>query len=452
MAERLQLRNISEFSRVKSTITNGSLALDLSSPQSSHTEGKVVFLEDYRGSRLARKIEYFDKNWRKEGLPRDWWNINNVGFSMKAQMRLLTETDDRSSWANQTERDLRGFCLEYLRQGTVFPFEYEIVNGELIDRRYGNRRMLDTVDPSERGGAVLQSLSEIQKYLLEGKDGVTTVMISPPGWTGLSMDNGERIAYEDAAIFIMQRKEDEEGAKVIGTTLRTDFDLNKVRELIRQLTGQDLPQTASVIDCVRAVAFRDGESNSSMITLEGLIDTLEAIKKSRFSYKDRTWTDMRRDVDRRQELYEFDEKTGEIINEFKEYVLSGEHSELEIQKALAATFLRLSKYFLVDKKIHYGKINTETHHARDIITTRRVMTYGQVVEEVQKLPGCAGGGNKSSTTSITDRAVSFGSETICCKCPFCGEQVEAVISNGRIWCPNKLCKKSAPYSRFGRAN
>jgi hypothetical protein len=399
-------------------------------------------------SSLERQIDYFDQNYREEDLPRQWWNINDVGFSMKAQMRLLAEVGDRKTWVNQVERDLRGFCLEYLKQGTVFPFEYEIVNGELVDRKYG-RKMLATVDPKERGGAVFESLSLIQNYLIEGEDGATAVMINPPGDTGLLMDNGRRIVYEDTMTFHFQKK----GNKVIGTTLRTDFDLIKAKELVEQLTGRKLPQWASAIDCVRAIAFRDGENNSSNITLQSLIDTLEAIQKSRFSYKEKTWSDMRRDIEdeRRKELYKFDEKTGEIINEFKEYMLSGEHTELEIRKALAVPFLMLSKYFLVDKKVHYEETCMETYNPRHI-TRSRAITYGQIIEQVQQLPGCAGNGNKSSVTSITDRVVSlFGNETslssdtLCCTCPFCNKEVEAVISEGKISCPN--CKKSATWSK-----
>jgi len=362
---------------------------------------RISMVEVYRPkSALEEQIDYFNQNYKKEGLPRNWWNINNVGFSMKAQMRLLTEVGDRTTGANQVERDLRGFCLEYLKQGTVFPFEYEIVNGELVDRKYG-RKMLATVDPKERGGAVFESLSLIQNYLLEGGDGATAVMVSPPGDTGLLMDNGRRIVYEDTMTFHFQKK----GNKVIGTTLRTDFDLIKAKELVEQLTGRKLPQGASTIDCVRAIAFRDGENTSSDITTQNLINTLETIQKSRFSHKEKTWSQMRRDVERRQELYDFDEKTGEIINEFKEYMLSGEHAELEIQKALAATFLRLSMYFLVDKKMHYEEVDTAIHQLGNI-ATRHAMTYGQVVEKVQKLPGCAGGSSATATTSITERSAT----------------------------------------------
>lgn len=139
---------------------------------------------------------------------------------------------------------------------------------------------------------------------------------------------------------------------------------------------------------------------------------------------------MRQDVSRRQELYEFDKKTGEIISEFKEYASSGEHSESEIQKALAATFLRLSKYFLVDKKTEYGKDQEVVRGARRMSQVR-VITYGQIVAEVQKLPGCAGGGkDATSVSSIIERSALFlepdnyGKRTFNCpNVPLCGKLI-----------------------------
>ncbi len=418
--------NIINFPSQRAPMIDGSLAL-ATHGQPSIPDNVVLFETRHQPPRLQEQIDYFDQNYRREGLPRDWWNINDVGFSMKRQMRLLEETGD----VNQVERDLRGFALEYLRQGTVFPFEYEIVNGELVDRKYAGRRMLDTVDKKERGGGVLESLSLIREHLLEGEDGATAIMVSPPGWTGLRMDNGASIEYEDTQTFYFKKV----GDRVLGAGLRTDFNLQEARMLIKYLTGQELPISASIIDCVKAISTINPSADGIGSTND-LIKILKKVKResrpaeARYAYKDKPWEDMERDMERREELYEFDERTGEIINEFTEYVLSGEHTQLEIQRVLAATFLRLSKYFLVDKKIQYGEIHMDTYQVRDI-AAMRAMTYGQVVEEVQKLPGCAGGGSSTtSVTSITERLGlvlepdKYGKRTFNCpNIPQCGKLI-----------------------------
>src|ERR1035437_9136243 len=100
-------------------------------------------------SPLEKQIDYFDQNYQREGLPKEWWSINDVGFSIKKQMALLEGSDSASlkKWGEQTKQDLLGFGLEYLQQGTVFPFKYGVENGQLVDPKYGHRRMVDTVDP-----------------------------------------------------------------------------------------------------------------------------------------------------------------------------------------------------------------------------------------------------------------------------------------------------------------
>lgn len=374
-------------------IGNNALALD-AFPK-TYPVSEVIFLETKK-SPLREQIEYFDKNYLKEGLPRDWWNINNIGFSMKAQMRLLKEADSVRSWAEQAERDLRGFGREYLNQGTVFPFEYEIVDGELIDRKYAGRRMEDTVDEREREGAVKEGVLKIKEHMLKAEDGEAAIIVSPPGWTGLTMDNGGRIVYEDTMVFFIQK----EGDKVVGTTLRTDFNLSQARLLIKGLTGQELPVSATVVDCVRAIAFT-GSQECQPNSPEELVDVLEKMSSSRFAHKDKTWAGMRVDIGRRQELYEFDERTNEILADFKNYVVYGNHSELELQKALSATLMRLSKYMMFESKEKKVYSNGEIH----VSAKMRPMTYGQIVEEVQNLPGCAGGGSSStSVTSIVERS------------------------------------------------
>lgn len=250
-------------------LTDGSLALAIHN-QPRIPDNVVLFEPRPKPNQLWEEVDYLEQNYREEGLPRDWWNINDVGFSMKTQMRLLTETGD----ANQVERDLRGFCLEYLKQEAVFPFEYEIENGELVDRKYGNRRMIDTVDVRERGGAVLESLSSAQKHLLESGDGATAIMVSPPGWTGLAMDDGSGVVYQDTMIFHIQRQ----GDRVVGTTFRTDFDLDMAKVLIKQLTGQELSPLAGIIDCIKAVSLMHAGDSTTAATPEGLIDMLRGIK------------------------------------------------------------------------------------------------------------------------------------------------------------------------------
>jgi len=396
--------------------TDGTLALEHAYFPPRRREDNVIFLKEQGRSPLGEQISYFDNNYQKEGLPREWWSINDVGFSIKSQMRLLKSSADKPIfvWAEQTARDFTGFALEYLKRGTIFPFEYQIEGQELIDKKYGNRKMRDTVDPRERNGAVLESLLKMQDHLSGG--GAAAIMVSPSGQTGLTMDDGSEISYLDTMVFYMKRQ----GDKVLGTTFRVDFDYSKARTLIKQLTGQDLPPSATVVDCVRAIALMDASSDIG--SEQKIIDVMEKVKESSSAYKDKSWRDLRIDVLRRDFLYEFDSVTKQIIEDFKGYVSSGNLSDLEIQKALAATFLRLSKYMLDNQREESG--NVAEHRKGEFVFLPS--THGQIVDEVKKIPGCAGGGASiSSISSIIDRSTDKKWFT----CPKCSYKADGPIGN-----------------------
>ncbi|MBI2031661.1 MAG: hypothetical protein HYT08_03535 [Candidatus Levybacteria bacterium] len=394
--------------------------------------------ESLTGNPLAKEIRYFDLNWRREGLPSDWYNLNEIGFSMNGQMNLLQGLDQESKsiWLRQTKRDILGFGLEYLRQGIVFPFEYEVteVEGErdLIDSEYG-KRLLDTVDKKERDGYVLSSLRIIQEHLLK-KDGTSATMVSPLGWTGLKTDRGEDILYQDTQVYFLRRKEN----TIIGTTFRTDFNFAETREAIRILTGKELPENASVMDYIKTLSLEDSSERHEEDIVFDLLSSRKNISgEDKSAYKDKTWRDMFQALKNRNFLYDFDEQVKQMIGEFEDYVVSNNLSKAEIRKALAATILRISKHALFgqdDREYRYLK--TAYHRNKDHLDTRTI-TYGEVFEKVKELPGCAGGGSKtSSIESITDRSISIfedlgydfdqpgpckkcGSDTRCGPCGIC---------------------------------
>ena len=73
------------------------------------------------------------------------------------------------------------------------------------------------------------------------------------------------------------------------------------------------------------------------------------------------------------------------------------------------------------------------------------------MQPAQVMAGCgvsAGFKINGENSLFSNSVAQFGEKTIlCCKCPFCGEEVEAVITGGRIYCPKEGCGKSAPYSK-----
>src|SRR5260221_5450859 len=126
---------------------------------------------------------------------------------MNTQMNLLPKDAEKhpeklQTWADQTKRDILGFCLEYLSKELVFAYKYNIHTKEdgtkeLVDPLYGNRPTVDMVDAKERGGVVKDNMQRIQDFFLDPatKDGALAIMPSPKGPSGLTTDDGKSIDY-----------------------------------------------------------------------------------------------------------------------------------------------------------------------------------------------------------------------------------------------------------------
>ena len=359
-------------------------------------------------SPLNGYINHFDTNWQSEGLPKDWFNLKRkVGFSMDTQMQLLAGTDKNSVgvWSEQTKQDILGFSLEYLSQGLVFPIRYEKRQRddgqfELYDPKY-NKSMLSGVSDKERNGEVVRSLSKIEDFFLNPNtpDGSFAIMPSPKGETGLTTDDGRPIFYPDSYFYIMTKLGDE----VRGFTIKTDFSLAESRAAIKTLTGIELPQDASSEEYVGALALIKKEDGF------GIDDIVDILRNSRdsseFAFEERGWSEVEKDIKRGFELYNFNNKTQAIIEDFEQYAESDFRSETVLRKALAATILRLSKLFLFDQtKVSDIRFDLSKQNIPGYV---QQITFGDVLDRVSQIPGCAGGGiSNDGKTSIIDSLIS----------------------------------------------
>lgn len=387
---------------------------------------------------LQKHIEYLRCNWWREDLPPNWADLPGTGFQMQTQLNLLGEESqwDKARWLSQTEQDIKGFILEYLAEGLVFPIFYKVKRGEgrVTAPLYGDKNIEDTVSEQERDGSVKRSVRKIQQFFLNSNtpDGALAIMTSPSGWSGFTDQEGRPIVYPDSQTHIFQKRTEE----IVGFTIRTDFSLEEHRELLKRLQGYDIVlREATVSDYVNHVVGIIPVNTEMKI--QNIVDTMKGtridISQSYFAYKDRSWDEVYRDLDRREELWRFDERTKEIVEEFKEYVFSHHLTREGVKEALAVTVFRVAKFLRGEKHHQVSK-----SYKGDI-------PYGHVLREVQSLPGCAGGGNDNFVDSITPRHTLSADVMNCVTCPFCNKIVDAILTEDEIICPD--CKKSAKRSK-----
>ncbi len=375
-------------------------------------------------SELQRLITHFDENWRQEGLPQDWYRLRGVGFNVEAEMKVLRDQEiPLSDRAAQSERNLIGFKVEYLDQNaSVYPVEYETRFGAdgayLYDKRY-KASMISTVSTDERNGSARDALVSVESFMLSAAPvGSLAVMTSPEGPTGapdgsggLRDNSGQQIRYPDSYFFVFQKKE---GGRVTGFGLRTDSTALECRNVIRRLTGKELPVDAPLEDYVRQIALISPSSEvSSVRDVMDVLRTSRAQDRQTLIDKKNSWEKANADTERGEQLYELDVEGRQIIAEYRDLVSSGSLSDIELQKALSATVLRLSKLYLFDKKREAYSVKGNVIFPDRFDSGRESgPAFGHTLNEVKKIDGCAGGGESANAVkSIIDRqgmAVMFG--------------------------------------------
>ncbi|HXS14878.1 MAG TPA: hypothetical protein VN711_02025 [Candidatus Saccharimonadales bacterium] len=419
---------------------------------------------------LAWHIREFDTNPREHGLDRDWYKFHGIGFLMNTQMHLLPEgaeerSRDLNVWAEQTKRDILGFALEYLSKGLVFSYKYKIHTKEdgtqeLVDPLYGNRGAVEMIDEKERGGVVKKNMERIQDFFLDPatKDGAIAVVPSPKGPSGLITDDGKAIDYLTSFFFVMQKKGDE----IIGSTIKTDFTNKEYRAMIQTLTGQTLPFDASLQDFVRAIALiNPNERRQGVKTVNDVIGLMRQTKMyyrgEDTAFEGRKWREIYDGVANGEELYQFNQKTQDYVGEFMQYIGEGKHTRLELQKAVAATLLRVSQVFLSEQnaqQINRQLISTSERNIKGAVSSRgpampvtilgNMLSFGQVFKEVQQIKGCAGGGTSNESMSVMTmggyrngriNSASREDESSWFVCPKCEEKAKPPVGEQ---CPH--CK------------
>lgn len=396
---------------------------------------------------LAWHIQEFDTNPQAHGLDANWYKFHGIGFLMNAQMNLLPIDAEKNpiklkTWAEQTKRDILGFCLEYLSKELVFAYKYNIRTKEdgtkeLVDPLYGNRGAVEMIDKKERGGVVRDNMQRIEDFFLDPntKDGAMAIMPSPKGPSGLTTDDGKAIDYLTSFFFVMQKQ----GNEIVGSTIKTDFTNKEYRAIIKTLTGQELPIDAGLQDYVRAlVLVNPNERRGGVSTPDDVVSLMRQTKlKTRgedSAFEGRSWDEIYSGIAKGEDLYNFNVQTQKYVSDFMDYVATGNHSRLELQKAVGATLLRISQIFLEQQNattINRHLIATRDNDIPRVRGPVQSLSFGQVYKEVKKIGGCAGGGEDNSKTSVLTvggargaEVEGFGSDKLGSRtfnCPECGE-------------------------------
>lgn len=402
----------------------------------------------------------------KKKNQQDMYLLPGTGFQVRTQVDLLLENHKKgvplSDSLQQVEQDIQGFKTEYLLELPVFPIVLEKKEYEgktrLVGALYGGKPFAEAISADERDGVVKKSTEKIEETLLTAEPGTMVVMTSPGGWSGYqTKDNklqrlnpfdvasgaAEEIKYPDSQTYCFQVQAD---GSIRGFTLKTDMNLSQNKQLLKDL-GVSSEAFAGIVDpktdikrVVENVVIINPKDRKK---IEDIAQNIKQIKGSNAAYKDsagraRTFSEMMDLLQNPEGLWTLDATVKGYIDPLKAYVSQritdfDDDTRGDLETAMGLTALKLMHEIRPPKQQQ-----TQMEPGRDYDPEFRGVSQfdaQETLEEMRKIAGCAGGGNKKKeiVTSVTPR-LGFqdpkdDDEQEWFNCPKCGYKADGPIGN-----------------------
>lgn len=376
----------------------------------------------------------------EEGL----YLLPDTGFQVKTQIDLLLENHTKgiplSDTFQQLDQDIQGFKIEYLVEQPVFPIVLEKKNYQgkqrLVGKLYGGKPLVDVTSGKERDGIVKASVQRIENFLLVGAPGSMAVMTSPKGWSGYV-----GIEYPDSQTYCFQVQAD---GQIRGFTLKTDMTLAQNKALLERLGVEkkafekEADVKSGIKDVVNSVVFIDPKEKKS---IEDIVQLIKHIKGGDVSYRDstgaqRTFNEMEELLRYPEALWMLDDTTKRLSDGLKEYISyritsPDDKTRRDLEVAIGLVVMRLMHEVRPRKQIREMKINKAYSTIIERIP-HAIFDPRKTLEDMQKIGGCAGGGNKQSNilNSITPRLTNLlNQDSEWFTCPKCSYKADGPIGN-----------------------
>lgn len=394
--------------------------------QTRHSSEIVEFPKS-RERTLCAEMQYLRENWQSQNLPENWRFMPGTGFDVHLQTAMLFDelsADDAPDarrekldlWLTRTDRDIVTFDVEYLARGLTFPISYKVISeeGRVIDPVY-QKDVVEMISADERNGVVKETVEEkLVPFFLIAPEGSVAVMTSPEGWSGLYAPQVDPrspkkpIIFPDSQTYVYQKVGDE----IVGFTFRTDFSDEEHREVIKKLSGVELPLDAEIEKYVASVALLTPQEDFQP-DIRLVAEVMREIRRKKTGKEyawfdkdggvERGWEEIFSDLQNKEVLYDFRGTSKRRCAQLKDFVLTKWNgTRRELDEAVAVTVLRISSEL---RKTQIQQKSAETpvmqvlHADADIRGEKIVernnqapVLYGAVLKDAQSLGGCNGGG------------------------------------------------------------
>lgn len=347
-----------------------------------------------------------------------WIGLNGTSFDVEASLDKSPE---------QIVDDVKYWYLEFLQKLSVIPFDLNIeyLNGErtVFCPRFKSR-WLDITNQQERGGAVYQTIAQIENYLRNSPTNSMVFFTSPPGWTGLQDTEGNWYEdYKNTQTFCYKI----EDGHIESVTLVSDMNLKQNARFLEKfeayLNSNPQDKHHHIQEIVSKPVFLDGSYDFTDIiaTIQEVIGTDNVRQNVSFN-------EIYSQLKNRKELARIDHtEINRLISQFASFAKNNKDNSL-LRHELSKLILDISAAFR-------GAGEEEKSQSG---------FYAEEHTRVQSLEGpcLKRGGQGAFIINGIPRLVVGNKEIIkCVECPFCKEIVDAEIYDGKIHCPK--CKQEA---------
>jgi len=431
---------------------------------------------------LIAEIERVKQEEQKKGETAEpWYFLSGTGFFVHGQVDLFLKDIQKEMLKGKTfedaldfssvkiQEDVKGFEYEYLKQlaGLQWNIGWKDVEGKekLYGVDYNGALLDDLTSRDEREGALRdawfadkpgEGKMGIETWLRTAPVGSKVLLVSPSGWSGY-----EDFTYPQTQIYYVEVGE---GKSLKSFTLRYDVPIEKNEQFQRSL-GIMVPEVRTERERIKQMLGspifiapdgtpKDAVDNRKIHSPQDVITLMEEVKGSGVAFADtafgeRTFDDMRAFIgDPERFLTRHPEAQG-LIETFQEYArweFAQNHTEEEtrqgIEIALALIIVHLKGLYFGsstqaatnEKPIQaVGSVAPTQIHMPRVqggMFQKQGINYQQELEDIQKLPGCAGtSNNKVRINSLggSREADSAKSGETCVKitCRQCGWQPES---------------------------
>lgn len=348
---------------------------------------------------------------RIENMPLDRFveEIGTAGFNLLAELRRRDHLQNRFGrergdliWASGVTDEITEHAFEYSRGDIVrYPPSYEFVDGHLFSGKF-NANIGEITNSKERGGSVTRGLSQVEKYLEDSPPGSRVIWTSPAGPLGIG-----DLEYDYSWTHVFSRN----GLRVNYVSLRSDFNLSEHAGFLNLFLPQDkqlaadslgMPAIQKILETPAVVLPNSGIN--SLADIGKVMSFVRANYSSTVYHNEQTgkrhsFDEMVADLKNIEEKRTLElQAINDIVKIFEGQLLREDQTNEQTVRIMGQYLLAMN-YFL---RHGYSDFSPSTgFNEKGIITMLDHANSWLLINDLQKVGGCAGGTTKQNTRTFT---------------------------------------------------